>query len=260
LDVKDRRVAIVMTYYNREHQFRKTLETIKGSVHENFTVFVVDDASPEPLHEKLRDSRISHIRIEPEEKKWVDVVPFNIGIGHALLCEPDVLIIQNAECYHVGDVISFAAEHVDDDNWISYACWTLSEKATFEEHDIHKIIKRCDPMKDGIIWYNHPVWNPRRFHFCTALSPQTMVELNGFDERFMYGRGKDDNDFVRRISMLGKKCIATDEKEPFVVHQWHPPSAGPHDNQQVWGEVRSGPARATHLVTEDFPWKNGKWS
>jgi hypothetical protein len=90
------------------------------------------------------------------------------------------------------------------------------------------------------------------------MSADNMRKLNGLDERFMHGRNCDDNDLVRRILNLGLKTIITDEHQPMVVHQWHPPSAR-HElgviNERVYGQIRGNEPnnyRAQHILTEDF--------
>lgn len=252
-----RKIAVVMTYYNRENQLRKTLETISETAHTDYEIVIVDDASEQPIKNLLRGPGINHVRIEPEDKTWTcPVVPYNMGILVALRnFSPDIVVIQNAECYHVSDVLMYANDHLANGNYISFACWNESRGST----DVFREIAQDDPLRtDGGTtgWYNHPV-NARAFHFCNAYNAEDMRELNGFDERFKDGAGCDDDDLVRRLRALGRSIAFTDETLPFVVHQWHSRS---HLNQEMYDRnqivcsqiAREPGHRAQHIVTEDF--------
>lgn len=250
-----KKIVIVMTYYDRERQMCKTLKTIYRSAHNNYSIIIIDDASPRPI-ETSADAHI--IRIEPAEKRWSGiVVPFNIGIAHALTLEPDIIIIQNPECAHIGDVLMYANNNVTDDNYISFGCWSLNKGLSLDE--VERSIAADDPFRtDGgsTGWYNHPRWNPRPFHFCTAMTADTMRQLNGFDERFKDGLGCDDCDLVRRLQIMMRGIIITDETEPFVVHQWHSRAYQTQEkyqhNTDVYNHIPKNTYRAQHLITEDF--------
>lgn len=250
-----RKIAIVMTYFNRERLLIKTLESIVESKHPGFRIIVVDDASMPPLPSSMLG--MEFIRIKPSQKCWTcPVVPYNMGIARALEQDADIIILQNAECYHIGDVLMYANDNLADDTYISFACWNESRECV----DVHAEIGRDDPFRtDGgsTGWYNHPRWNPRAFHFCNAYHAETLRELNGFDERFKDGAGTDDNDLVRRLGIAGICAHYTDETKPFVVHQWH--SRG-HLTEEMYQRNRlvydtfggNGIIKAQHILTEDF--------
>jgi glycosyltransferase involved in cell wall biosynthesis len=250
-----RKVVVVIAYFNREQQLVKTIKSICESEHNDTEVVVVDDASSRPPY--VGADILHHIRIEPEEKVWTcPVIPYNMGIKYALDLGAEIVIIQNAECYHWGDVCTYADVHLADNNYISFACWNESSGCT----DLLAEIAQDDPFRtDGGTtgWYNHPKWNPRAFHFCNAYNAEDMRQLNGFDERFKDGAGYDDNDLVRRLQALGRPILFTDETQPFVAHQAHDRS---HINQTLYqknhvlyGSIMQEPGyRAQHIVTEDF--------
>lgn len=74
---------------------------------------------------------------------------------------------------------------------------------------------------DGYVgWYNHSVYNPCEFHFCSAVSMVNIIKLGGFDERFANGIGYEDNEFLDRVNRLGLHKIINDDVS--VIHQWHP--------------------------------------
>jgi glycosyltransferase involved in cell wall biosynthesis len=251
------KIAVVMTYFDRPAQLAKTLGTIFQSKHTNYSIVVVDDASTLQPWISEKPGLVEIIRIPPQEKTWRGaVVPFNIGIRRALEDKPDIIVMQNAECYHVGDVLMYASEHVSDTQCVSFACWNEAKHCP----DLWKAIKANNnrPPGAGSGWYNHP-FNPRMLHFCNAYSRKTMIALNGLDERFAGGLGFDDNDLVRRTEQLGTQTRITDETMPFVVHQQHERKGQTEElyqvNRALWYGIRTKELcnfRARHTITEDF--------
>ena len=71
-----------------------------------------------------------------KNRKWVSpVITYNKGLEYInKKYSPeydDVLIIQNAEGYHYGDIISYAKENVTHENYISFACLSFSPNIKF---------------------------------------------------------------------------------------------------------------------------------
>ena len=60
-----KKIAIVMTYYDRWRQLQKTLETIAQTTHANYRIVLVDDASPEPISADSLppEARITHLNL-----------------------------------------------------------------------------------------------------------------------------------------------------------------------------------------------------
>lgn len=215
------KVLIVMTYYNRQYQLDQTLHSIEGSKHNDFEVVIVDDSSDKPIDRIDVSFPVTVLRTE--NKKWSSpCVAFNVGFSHAMKLNPDIVIMQNAECYHVGDVISYAAANTTDEVYIAFSCFSLNEYYTFREHNIFQLIdenKRRAKYDGDMAWYNHPMYRPNAFNFCTSITVKNLKKINGFEERFSDGWGYEDNYLVDQVKMLGLRIeIPTD---PFVVHQWH---------------------------------------
>ena len=208
------KVAIVMTYVNRQAQFNRAIASIfkqEYSVH----VIVVDDCSEIPL--TVPDNYpVEVIRIN--EKDWFDKdIPLNIGIVRAITSGADLIILQNAECYHVGDVIRYALK-VTDKTYLSFGCFSLGRERT-ERGEDPPIVNRGATFDGDEAWYNHPLYFPRGYDWCSAITAENMRKLNGMDERFAYGVAYGDNDFLRRVKALGLTVEIT--SFPYVVHQWH---------------------------------------
>ena len=211
-------IAIVMTYWNRPSQLAETLKSINQSEVADKHVVIVDDCSTR-LPE-IPEVNYPITILKTVDKWWTNPEPaYNLGIDFALTFA-DKIIIQNAECYHVGDVIKYAVDNINDNNYISFGCFSIDEHTTFVKHDIKSLLNNVGASRDGQnAWYNHPVFRPVAYDFCSAITANNMNKLNGFDERLSKGCGYGDDYILYRIKLLGLKVEITEK--PFVVHQWH---------------------------------------
>jgi glycosyltransferase involved in cell wall biosynthesis len=249
------KVIILLTYYNRPYQLTKTIESIFKTRHDDYNIIILDDASIVPY-----DSE--HLTIREEVKTHVMNIPlYNKGIQTALDMGADIIMLQNAECIHYGDVISYAVENLSEYNYLSFACFSLSRDSTYKKNlDADKLVKEnhvcaTDSEKDS--WYNHPELRGVGYDFCSAVTRDNIIRLNGFDERYASGFCYADDDLVMRIKRLGLHIeIPTD---PFVLHQWHGGSMGIRDdslqvqNRELYltlGQEKD--IRAKHIHTEDL--------
>jgi len=253
------KVVIVMTYFERQFQLNKTLESLKYSHHRNFEVVVVDDGSKEDIVHNITEYPLTVLKTE--NKRWTNPEPaYNTGLYYAMKLKPDIIMVQNAECYHVGDVISYA-ERVTDETYISFGCFSLDEKNTFQEHNIIELLRTHTnrARSDGeLAWYNHPLSRPCAYDFCMAITSSNMKKLNGYDERFSTGWAWGDNYLLARVKMLGLKVEITET--PLVVHQWHYNQPVPPDsvrlnarNLLLYQElIKERKYRAEHIFTENL--------
>jgi glycosyltransferase involved in cell wall biosynthesis len=254
-----KKIVIVMTYFERPHQLGVTLKSIAQSKYNNFEVIIVDDGSRGVLNLPPQPYPVTVLRTV--NKDWTNPEPaYNMGLYAGMLKNPDIFMLQNAECYHVGDVVSKAAE-VTDYNYISFGCFSIDERNTFNPHDIVAAMM-ANPIGasyDGQnAWYNHPVYRPKGYDFCSAITTNNMVRLNGYDEHLAYGCGYGDDYLLARIKMLGLRVDITEC--PLVVHQWHyggqPPANKAklveHNRMLYETLVQRGETRAFHLVTRDL--------
>jgi glycosyltransferase involved in cell wall biosynthesis len=252
------KVIIVMTYFERQRQLNQTLKSIK-SEHKDFEVVIVDDCSRVEPAFVMQDFPITLIKMK--NKQWIDGSPaYNAGILYTLSKDPDVIILQNAETYHVGDIIKYATT-VTDQTYISFACYNLSKETTKKHHDINEVIKQNNNHavnNEDNAWLNHKTIRQMGYHWCSAITAANIRKLNGFDERFSEGYCFEDDEFLARVKMLGLKVEIT--SEPFVVHQWHSRSYVPSNwqelynrNRRLFEQIRDGnnPV-AIHNFTENF--------
>ena len=223
-------ISIITGYYNRKNLFYQTLKSLTKSKFKDFEVIAVDDASsPEHRIEDFIDefSFLNVIRIN-ENQKWyiIPCVAFNIGLKEA---QGDIIVLQNPECLHVHDVLSYINETVDKYNYITISTYGINNEINkiIPEHlendtlvDYLSTLPQQPYIGDNSIgWYNHSKYRPVAYHFCSAMLRKNMRELNGFDERYAKGIGYDDDELLLRINRLGLKVIVEDNIS--VIHQYH---------------------------------------
>jgi hypothetical protein len=121
-------ISVVMAYFQRQELLNKTLESLDKSKVKDYELIIVDDASAIPLVCK----RAKVIRIEPKDKWYHNpCIPYNMGFKEA---KGDIVVIQNPECYHVGDVLSYVEQNLKGDTYLSFACYAINKKETEEFH------------------------------------------------------------------------------------------------------------------------------
>lgn len=233
-----------MAYYNRRSQLLKTLDSIR--YYGDPEIIIVDDASTE----RIDDLDVKVIRIEPAQKWWINggSIQFNIGFAQA---KGDIIIMQNPECIHTGDILSFASK-IKRGEVLSFAAYSLDYHLDYDQF-VPIVLKKLilsEPQRIQVAhhgWYNHSIHRPEGFHFCNAIRRNDLELIGGFDERFANGIGFDDNDLVRRIKRAGFNLRIIDD--PFVIHQKHQRT----DYDNIW--VQRMMNKSLYDQTENGPVK-----
>ncbi|UEQ74703.1 glycosyltransferase family 2 protein [Chryseobacterium arthrosphaerae] len=227
------KISIVTAYYNRKKLFENTLSSIVSQSPDpsmELEVIAVDDGSDK--EERLEDLTEQYpflkvIRLEKADKWYFNsCIPFNIGFREA---KGDIVILQNPECLHYGDVLKYTQKHINDSNYISFSCFSLGIESTDNLHTLLESPEKLQKLMadnnvgyigDGLdCWYNHSVTNPKGYHFCSAITKKNLYDLGGFDERFARGIAFDDNEFLHRVKLKGLQIEIIDQ--PIVLHQNH---------------------------------------
>lgn len=236
-----KKISIVMAYYNRKDLLKFTLDSIKLSKYKNFEIIIVDDGSSsehriDDFIELYSCFDIKLIKIDPLTKKSKNsCIPFNIGFKYVT---GDIIIIQNPECCHIGDVLSYTADHLKDGEYFSYTCMAMKDIASNDtlykyitNNNFYDRVKRyvlalAAKQKNRKCWYNHEKYRPCAYHFLSALTKNLLLKINGFDERYAFGTCYDDVEILQRIKKLQTKIIiptiSPTNDIPFCIHQWHP--------------------------------------
>ena len=230
------KISIVSAYYNRQALLDKTLESLDKSQVKDYELILVDDASAEPL---VCD-RAKIIKVEKGDKWYTcSAVAFNRGMREAT---GDVIIIQNPECYHAGDILSYTKEHIKPNVYLSFGCYAINREETMAFHDgvMPQLHNRVFTGSDRNGWYNHTVHRPVAYHFCCAIMRKDLDRMGGFDERYARGVAFDDDDLIRRIKNRGMAVKIIDN--PYTIHQYH--THFEFEHASAW--------RAPHRVNQDI--------
>jgi len=223
-----------MAYYNRKLQLYNTLFSIHNSSIKDLEIIITDDASREEERiedlVKQFDIKIKIIRINPEEKTWVNpCIAYNMAIK---LAEGKFIMIQNPECFHFGDVIKHFIKNIKNKTYCIYSVFgfnaeysnILSEKCKQNEYkDIVNGMEKYIPFfsKDNYsgIWYNHARFRKRPYHFLSGMNLININRLRGFNEKFSQGHWFDDDEFFYRCRKI--MSINNIPPMPIGIHQEH---------------------------------------
>ena len=248
-DDSQKKISIVIAYYNRKKLLEYTLKLIELSIHKNIEIIIVDDASNdvEALDNIINNYKldITLIKIKKSDKTHMNpCVPYNIGFRKAT---GEIIIIQNPEVCHIGDVCDYVNKNIKPNEYMSFTCANLElesynpvlhntyNKLSDYSSVIQYIAKLQITHKNGFaMWYNHPKYRPCYFNFLCAIHKKDLDEkLNGgFDERYASGSAMDDKAFVKvaRYKGLNMNMIDIINDAPFGIHQWH--AKAPHNRNK----------------------------
>lgn len=278
------KISIVMTSLNRKTQILFTLKSfIQYSKKYNFEIIIVDDGSDvsiEDIKTRFFMLNIKIISISKEDKKGVNaVIAYNAGFKHAT---GDIIVIQNAEILHSGDVLQNVLKYVSNENYVVFPVFNspnyqynelLYKKMIENSKDLYQdfiakinyddfdfnydfYINKYDDCKDmtyndamkhwyeigmkqyrqcneSDVWYekkvikkwkgwlSHPEYNPRCFHFLTAVAKENLIKIGGFDESLCNNLINDDADFIIRMSYIVNEINILNPELCFGIHQYH---------------------------------------
>jgi len=230
-------ISIVMTYFNRPIQLALTLKSLeKSSLIQDTQIIIVDDASDEDKRAlpvvTQSALNVDLIEVTKEKKKWrSSCIAYNMGFRKATGA---IIIIQNAECLHIGDLLLHAVNNVTNENYLSYSCYAIDYETTKEirtlwDTNFEEVLNILDGLQQShpelanwMGWYNHIKYRPAGLHWLSAITAQNLKELGGFDERYKYGFGYDDNDLLLRVMIKGLQVKIVSKKVGYAVHQRHP--------------------------------------
>jgi hypothetical protein len=196
----------------------------------NYEVIIVDDGSSpdQKLTEVLKSYsfpiKLTEISLEEKGTRINPCTAYNKGFKQA---EGRLVIIQNPECYHVGDLCAYVINNLTATDYFTFSCFSAnSTELTKELLENTALINNADytyrNRQVGLNWYNHLNYRPCNYHFCSAIYNDNLKVIGGFSDLFAEGYGYDDNEFLLAIKYnlrLNIQCIPVDAG--FVIHQWH---------------------------------------
>jgi len=214
-----------MGYINRLTQLEVTIKTIIKSKHKNFEIIIVNDGNEDLnfLIEKYKDYEIKII--DNHEKEYINpCMTYNNGIN---IASGDIILLQNPECCHVGDILTTINTLLKENNYLAFSCYYLDNykkndvltKILFEnenknknknnfwnEKKIKDLLRfTLDYSNDSTLpkskkgWCSHHYYNPNYLHFCSAIYKSDLIKIGNFSDDYKNGICFDDDDLVRKI-------------------------------------------------------------
>jgi glycosyltransferase involved in cell wall biosynthesis len=223
------KLSIVIPYYNRRRLLWNTLESISHYKKDYpIEIIIVDDGSKESqtiddIPDIFPDLNIKLIVLKRDNtEQRTPVVSYNTGFNAVT---GDAVLINCAECMHLGDIIGYVFANLRPKTYIAFSTYcgtdelnvklnTLNWKDT---NVINTALNFIKPFSNG--WHSHST-HETYIPFCAAINRDDLEILSGYDERFITGIGYDDYDFTDRVENLGLWRTLVDE--PFCIHQMHP--------------------------------------
>lgn len=220
-------ISIIIPYYNTYKLLEHTIESINSSSFFNYEIIIVSDCSRDyyklqELKNKWHHIDIMIINVDPNTKldEKNHYVPFSIGFSQA---KGDVIIIQNPESYHNGDILNYVYENLTNDSCMVFSSYNLTsckENEAFinlKNKDIAEIDKIATEPR-AIKLYQHPIHRNNKYNFCSAVYKENLTMIGGYDAEYTQGH-YHDNDLIFKIEKIAKiKIISLDETIPFIVN------------------------------------------
>jgi glycosyltransferase involved in cell wall biosynthesis len=223
-------ISIVMTSSNRSKQTYYTLNSFLNSTYKDIHVVLVDDSNRDPIDPDILKGysfSIDFIRIKRDKKIWVNpCVNYNIGF---LFIKGGKVIIQNAEVFHVGDVLSYIANNINDR---SYYVFDVKSSNSYASNDIlyssksHgiEIYNTHNIFNTGASeWYQSSKTNNRKFHFLSAMTLEVFKLIGSFSYDYSFGTAYDDDDLVLKINASQIPIVSIDRIKSNCggIHLYH---------------------------------------
>lgn len=196
-------ITIVMATSNRSQQTYYTLNTFLRNVHKDIQVIIIDDST----HDKIDINRlkeypfmIDFIEIKRINKNWVNpCVNYNIGFQ---FIKGGKVIIQNAEVCHVGYVIDYVHNNINNDKeFVPFDVASvrgLNNNNNIYSHGTENIdVYNLTGIWGD--WYQHTEFRDRGFHFLMAMTRNVFDMTGGFSYDHTFGACYDDEDFIFKL-------------------------------------------------------------
>jgi glycosyltransferase involved in cell wall biosynthesis len=262
-------ISIILPYYNRKQLLYVTLESfVYFYSNESIEVVIVDDCSDD-------DNRVDRVdRIESKypfpirlirinNKNGINpCLPYNVGVRQST---GNIIVLTSPETLHTKSMFETSNDFklLNDTTYLQFSVFCLTKK------DLKSVLIGNEPFNLKLetlnnnkkyfynnlgeygypfnnsfgSWYTHSIIRPSCLNFMSALTRKTYYRMGGFDERFRFGTGFDDEEFRNRIL----KITGTIWYDDFVaVHIDHEAVGGmsPTTNEKVFINSKRQPYQA----------------
>ena len=252
LNKTQKKISIVMGYINRLKQLEITIQTIMQSKHINYEIIIVNDGE-ENIDFLIEKYNVDMKIINNYLNKSVNpCMSYNLGIKNAT---GEIIIIQNPECCHIGDVLTVTNVTLKQNDHLTFSAFYLDN---YEKNNklydillenknnnfwslckIKKLLnftldyKQNNLPKNTNGWVSHHFYNKNHLHFCIAMYKSDLLKINCFSDEYQNGICFDDDDLVRKticnnfnrqyfcIAPYPESYPSLAEFSTFVIHQHH---------------------------------------
>jgi len=257
-----RTVSVILPYYNRKELLKLTLDSFQHlySGNPDLEVVIVDDGSNDANRvEKLCSEynlKLKLVRIE--NKTGINpCYPYNVGVRKS---SGNIIVLSSPETFHTTNMFEISNNFLglDDTTYLQFSVFCLTDK-TFQGllNSDMSFQKKLDFIRQQIqvfyenlgekgysfnnsygSWYTHSKIRPSCLNFFSALTRDNYYKLSGFDERFRFGSGYDDNEFMGRVLKLVNCTVWIDDAVAIHVDHELVGSQGPTTNENLFNCTR----------------------
>ena len=224
-------ISIILPYYNRIDKIKITLDSYQNFYfsHNNFEVIIVDDGSS---HMHKLDNLIKNYTFNiklinlPEKSKNTEVnpcYPYNVGVKNSI---GNIIVLSSPETFHTSNMFKVTNNFnkLNDNSYLLLSTFCCTNNNIINNivnnnfklnNDIIKLFtsnlgegtlnngtKRPDFNNEYGSWYLHSIYKKSHLNFFSCLTRNLYYKLCGFDEKYRYGTGYDDNEFLNRIKNI----------------------------------------------------------
>jgi len=248
-------VSIILPYYNRKPLLLKTLQSFEYFYHnKDIEVIIVDDGSSEEHRLDGHQFNIKTKIIRIENKNGINpCYPYNVGVRHS---SGDILILSSPETFHTKDMFKITNNFngLNNNTYLLFSVFCITQNdminEVLTEPDFNLVANKMRnnipkfysylgengyPFNNNFgSWYLHGQIRPSGLNFFTAITREKYYDMSGFDERFRFGTGFDDDEFKNRLIETGTKFIYYDDAVAIHVNHEVVNNSQPTTNQIVY--------------------------
>jgi len=251
----NRSVSIILPYYNRKKLLEITLDSFEHfySTVPQLEIVIVDDGSNDEnrVVELIKKYSLNIQLVRLTEKTGVNpCYPYNVGVRRSV---GDIIVLTSPETFHTTNMfdISNNFKKLTDKTYFQFSvfCLVADVQKIEKEKLCRGLGKRDYPYSNDCgSWYVHSKIRPSYLNFFSALTRNTYYDLSGFDERFRYGTGFDDEEFKIRVLEIVDEVIWFDDA--LAIHKNHEVvnNSAPTTNQGIFSATR----RDTYKFNDDW--------
>lgn len=252
-------VSIILPYYNRLPLLINTMRSFEHFyIDKDVEVIIVDDGSSDEHRLDNREFKIKTKIIRIENKNGINpCYPYNVGVRHS---SGDILILSSPETFHTRDMFSITNnfDMLNNDTYLLFSVFCLTQSnminEILNESNFNVVIKNVNdnmskfymnlgengyPFNNNFgSWYLHSQIRSTGLNFFTAITREKYYGMSGFDERFRFGTGFDDNEFKDRLLISNTKFIYYDEAIAIHINHEVVNNSSPTTNHILYLQTR----------------------